>query len=50
VALLDYSKFFEMEGEAGKARQIMNSAKKLVKQEWKLFFEAVMLEMRNGFF
>ena len=28
----------------------MNSAKKLVKQEWKLFFEAVMLEMRNGFF
>lgn len=50
VALLDYSKFFEMEGEVGRARSIMNSAKKLVKQEWKLFFEAVMLEMRNGYF
>lgn len=50
IALLDYSKFFEMDGEVVRARQIMNSAKKLVKQEWKLFFEAVMLEMRNGFF
>ena len=50
IALLDYSKYFEMEGEVNRARQIMNSAKKLVKQEWKLFFEAVMLEMRNGFF
>ena len=28
----------------------MNSAKKLVKQEWKIFFEAVMLELRSGSF
>jgi len=28
----------------------MNSTKKLVKTEWKIFFEAVMLELRNGFF
>lgn len=28
----------------------MSSAKKLVKGEWKLWFEAVMLEMRNGSF
>lgn len=28
----------------------MTSAKKLVKSEWKLFFEAVMLEMRNANF
>jgi hypothetical protein len=28
----------------------MNSTKRLVKQEWKVFFEAVMLELRNGFF
>jgi hypothetical protein len=28
----------------------MSSAKRLVKQEWKLYFEAVMLEMRNGYF
>jgi hypothetical protein len=28
----------------------MNSTKRLVKTEWKIFFEAVMLELRNGFF
>lgn len=28
----------------------MNQTKKLVKQEWKVFFESVMLELRNGFF
>jgi hypothetical protein len=28
----------------------MNSTKRLVKNEWKIFFEAVMLELRNGFF
>ena len=28
----------------------MNSTKRLVKQEWKVYFEAVMLELRNGFF
>jgi hypothetical protein len=28
----------------------MNSTKKLVRSEWKIFFEAVMLELRNGYF
>jgi len=28
----------------------MASTKKLVKSEWKVFFEAVMLEVRNGCF
>jgi len=28
----------------------MGSAKKLASSEWKIFFEAVMIEMRNGFF
>jgi hypothetical protein len=28
----------------------MVSAKKMVPTEWKIFFEAVMLEIRNGFF
>lgn len=28
----------------------MNQTKRLVKQEWKVYFEAVMLELRNGFF
>lgn len=28
----------------------MASAKKLVRGEWKIWFEAVMLEVRNGFF
>jgi ubiquinone biosynthesis protein Coq4 len=50
LALLEYAKFYEMEGQLQRARQIMKSAKKLVKQEWKVFFEAVMLELRNGCF
>lgn len=28
----------------------MNQTKRMVKQEWKVFFEAVMLELRNGNF
>jgi hypothetical protein len=28
----------------------MNSTKRLVKTEWKVFFEAVMMELRNGYF
>lgn len=28
----------------------MTQTKKLVKTEWKVYFEAVMLEVRNGFF
>lgn len=50
LALLEYAKYFEMEGAVCRARMIMNSAKKIVRSEWKLFFEAVMLEMRNGYF
>jgi len=50
LALLEYAKFFEMEGQIERARQVMGSAKKLVRGEWKIWFEAVMLEVRNGFF
>ena len=50
IALLEYAKYFEMEGQIVRARQVMNSTKKLVRSEWKIFFEAVMLEMRNGYF
>jgi hypothetical protein len=28
----------------------MTQTKKLVKSEWKVYFEAVMLELRNGYF
>lgn len=28
----------------------MNQTKALVKTEWKVYFEAVMLELRNGYF
>jgi len=28
----------------------MSSAKRLVRGEWKIWFEAVMLEVRNGYF
>ena len=50
LAILEYSKFYEMIGKVGRARQVMNSAKRMIKCEWKIWFEAVMLEMRNGFF
>lgn len=50
MALLEYAKFFEMEGNIDRARQIMNSTRKILKSEWKIFFEAVMLEMRSGNF
>ena len=50
LALLEYAKFFEMQGQTVRARQIMNQTKRLVKSEWKVYFEAVMLELRNGFF
>ena len=50
LALLEYAKFFEMEGNLDRARQVMNSTKKILKNEWKIFFEAVMLEMRSGNF
>lgn len=50
MALLEYAKFFEMKGEVKRARQIMAQTKRLVKSEWKVYFEAVMLEVRNGFF
>jgi hypothetical protein len=48
--LLEYAKYFEMRGEVKRARQIMLSAKKMVPTEWKIFFESVMLEIRNGYF
>ena len=48
--MLEYAKFFEMKGEVKRARQIMSQTKRLVKSEWKVYFEAVMLEVRNGFF
>jgi hypothetical protein len=28
----------------------MSQTKRLVKSEWKVYFEAVMLEVRNGYF
>jgi hypothetical protein len=50
LALLEYAKYFEIEGNMHKARQVMNSTKRLVQSEWKVFFEAVMLELRSGSF
>jgi hypothetical protein len=39
-----------MEGNIEKSRQIMGTCKKVAKSEWKVYFEAVMMEMRNGQF
>lgn len=46
MALLEHAKHFEIVDQVGRARQIMSQAKHLVKAEWKLYFEAVMLEFR----
>jgi len=49
-ALIEYAKHFEIRGDFGRAREIMDQAKKLSKGEWKTHFEAVMFEMRTGSF
>jgi hypothetical protein len=46
--LLEYSKYFEMTGEPKRALQIMNHTKIQCKNEWKIQFEAVMMQMRLG--
>jgi len=50
LGLLELSKFWEMEGQVTRARQVLKSTKYLMKTEWKIYFEAVMMEIRNGFF
>jgi len=49
-ALIEYAKHFEMRGEVGRAREVIDQAKKSSKGEWKTHFEAVMFEMRVGSF
>lgn len=46
MALLEYAKYFEMVDQVDRARQVMQQTKHLVKSEWKLYFEVVMLEFR----
>lgn len=54
LALLEYAKHFELQDHPSalvRARQIMHSTKRLVgKGEWKVYFEAVMVEIRGGSF
>jgi len=50
MALLEYAKHFETRGMNDRAHQIMASTKRLIKNEWKIYFEAVMLELRSGDF
>ena len=45
--MIEYAKHFEMRGEVGRARELMEQAKKQSKGEWKTQFEAVMLEVRG---
>jgi len=46
--LPEYSKYYGVIRKFNRARQVMNSDKRIVKG--KIWFKAVMLEMRNGFF
>jgi len=50
VALLEYSKYFEMIKDDQRAVQIVKSVTELCKGEWKVQFEAVMTLVRCGDF
>jgi tetratricopeptide (TPR) repeat protein len=50
MSLLEYAKHFEIRGKHDRARLIMQHTKRLSKSEWKTHFEAVLLEIRCGFF
>lgn len=50
MAMLEYAKHFEMRGQAHRARQILHHTKRIAKTEWKIHFEAVLLEIRSGCF
>lgn len=50
VALLEYSKYFEMIKDDERAVSIVKSVTDMCKSEWKVQFEAVMTLVRCGFF
>jgi len=50
VALLELSKFFELDGDIESARKVLNKCLSVASGEWKVWFEAVTMEIRNGYF
>ena len=50
MALLDSAKYYEMEGSLQKARMVLTQARASICTDWKVFFESVLTEIRNGCF
>lgn len=46
MVLLDYSRLEEFAGRPDRARKILREAKRNARQEWKVFLESILLEMR----
>jgi len=46
MVLLDYSRLEEFAGKPDRARHILRDAKQHARQEWKVFLESILLEMR----
>ena len=46
--MLDYAKFFEFIGETQRSRKILEGTRKVIKSDWKVFFESVLTEIRNN--
>lgn len=50
IGFLEYSKFYEFIGNVSTAQKILSLARKSLENDWKIFFESVLMYMRNGLF
>ena len=50
IALLEYAKYFELQGDIKTTIKILAHARKSIKNDWKVFFESVLTYLRNGLF
>lgn len=48
--MLEYAKYFEITGQVERALDIMDKIRHRFKNEWKVQFEVVMMQVRLGFF
>ena len=47
IVMLEQSRLHELRGNVEQARRLLKGARKTNKQEWKVFLESVLLELRN---
>lgn len=50
IGFLEYSKFYELLGNMNTAQKILSLARKSLENDWKVFFESVLMYLRNGQF